>query len=169
MLWCIDGSLTRERVRALILDPDNTDYNVNYNNMCVTNGRLNAFKVVAAFYEPCNHTNLAYNNQITHHRVICLDCNIIYNEYHNYRYSNSPTNLSTHSAFCINCDYTCAEGHVWVTYGTKYRCSKCLLIADAIPGIMQIPSDDELLSDLSSDNEMDTALLPEREDDFVTE
>lgn len=90
-----------------------------------------------------------------------------------------------HNAYCSKCGTIYTDAHVWVTAASGYRCTKCSKTASIIPGIMSTMPDTELaalLADLTDEelaklmlalNEVDrgriAALLPEREDDLVTE
>lgn len=91
--------------------------------------------------------------------------------------------MYTHNLNCSECG-TNADEHTWVETSTGYRCTKCLLTSTTIPEIMSLPdpelelylaslSDEELEEFIASLHEDQaarvTALLPEREDDLVTE
>lgn len=143
LLLAVDNSLEAYEIKDIILE--SVDWCATLQGKCSTGGRLNAYKAVQLAIEGivCNHV---------------------------FTYSGYPTNLSTHTAFCQNCSYTYIEAHVWADYGSIYRCSKCLLATDAIPGIMQIPSEEDLFLALSNDEHgLDDALLPEKEDDPIAE
>lgn len=85
----------------------------------------------------------------------------------------------------MSCGFTYLESHNWVAISGGYRCTECLKTSTIIPGIMSTIPDAELaalLADLTDEelaeltlalNDQDrgriAALLPEREDDLVTE
>ena len=105
-------------------------------------------------------------------------------EPHNMRFVQT-SDMYTHNCLCLDCGIIYTDAHTWVQTSSGYRCTKCLKTSTIIPDIMGIIPDDELaalLADLSDEelaeltlalNEEDrgriAALLPEREDDLVTE
>ena len=85
----------------------------------------------------------------------------------------STGDLYTHQAFCRDCGVYYQAAHSWVakSYGTVqgYECLMCNMFSISVPGIMQIPSGDEILIASGDENGTAIALLPEKEDDLVTE
>ena len=85
----------------------------------------------------------------------------------------STGDLYTHQAFCRDCGVYYQDAHSWVakSYGTVqgYECLMCNMFSISVPGIMQIPSGDEILIASGDENGTAIALLPEKEDDLVTE
>ena len=55
------------------------------------------------------------------------------------------------------------------TLKNTYECLMCKMFSISIPGVMQIPSDGKISISSCDDHGTGVALLPEREDDFVTE
>ena len=86
---------------------------------------------------------------------------------------SSTGSLYTHQEYCGDCGTHYQAAHSWVAknYGNVqgYECLMCNMFSISIPGIMQIPPDDELLLGSSDDIITDDALLPGKEDDLVTE
>jgi hypothetical protein len=85
----------------------------------------------------------------------------------------STGDLYTHQEFCRDCGVHYPAEHSWVAkdYGAiqGYECLMCKMFSISIPGVMQIPSDGEISISSCDDHGTGVALLPEREDDFVTE
>lgn len=217
LMLSVNPNLSARELKHIIIAED--DNIAALNNLCVSDGRLNAYKavnharyhslnvsysstlhsfycngcgytqpdphefyianklsgvyVVSCKYCPysktCNHVPQYSATNAEGHSVVCTNGCYSLVEPHNFTYTQT-TNLFAHMAHCADCDYTYLEDHAWTNYGINYRCSKCLIITDSIPGIMQFPTDDELiLSSMDDHNGVSEALLPERDDDFVTE
>ena len=85
----------------------------------------------------------------------------------------STGDLYTHQEFCRDCGVHYPAEHSWVAkdYGAiqGYECLMCKMFSISIPGVMQIPSDGEISISSCDNHATGVALLPEREDDFVTE
>lgn len=79
------------------------------------------------------------------------------------------SSLYTHNVHCRDCNTVYPDAHSWIPSGLGYECVMCGMSSLTIPGIMQIPPDDELLLGSSDDIITDDALLPGKEDDLVTE
>lgn len=83
------------------------------------------------------------------------------------------SSLSYHNALCKYCGEIYPAAHSWVPknygYVQGYECLMCDMFSISIPGVMQIPPSDELLIATSDDLVTEDALLPEKEDDLVTE
>lgn len=149
---------TAEEIKNIIVE--SADDVGTMNGKCLSNGRLNAFKAVTDAIEmnTCNHI---------------------------FNYSYSQSNYSTHTAICRSCSYKRIESHSWSNYGTGYRCPKCLMFTNIIPGEIPSISDEELsilITNLTdeelavlalalNDEERErlAALVPNREDDLVRE
>lgn len=108
------------------------DCGTTFDTLCVSGGRLNAYK---ALTNVIRHSFTYANKNSISHTVTCTECNYSFVRNHTYIYTNPSSNLYTHNTFCSKCSYSCVEGHTWVTYLSKYRCSKCLLVSTSIPVI----------------------------------
>jgi len=79
------------------------------------------------------------------------------------------SSLTTHNVYCGDCGTTYPAAHSWIPSGFGYECALCAMTTLTIPDIMQIPSGDEILIASGDENGTAIALLPEKEDDLVTE
>lgn len=192
LMLSINPNLPTHIVKDIILR--SVDRIPSLQNYCVTGGRLNAFKAVQTA------SNLRFDYDYTYnaidaysHGVICDtcectcrmpdyscnncdfcdncdECHIYYTELHYWYYQIIQGNPYYHRAVCSFCGYQTSDEHDWVSSGMAYVCTVCNMTATSIPGIMQTPSDDELLlASIDDDHGVGDALLPEREDDLVTE
>ena len=79
------------------------------------------------------------------------------------------SSLYTHNVYCGDCGTTYPAAHSWIPSGFGYECALCAMTTLTIPGVMQIPSGDEILIASGDENGTAIALLPEKEDELVTE
>ena len=118
------------------------------------------------------------------HSVVCPDGLFYFFENHTFRNTYLPADLYYHTLECIICDYSFEISHTWVTVGSPLTCSVCGYTSNYGPGIMSLSdeelalmlatlSDEEISSLMFALNETDrgriAVLLPEREDDYVSE
>lgn len=100
----------------------------------------------------------------------CDECHIYYTELHYWYYQIIQGNAYYHRAVCSYCGYQTTVEHEWVASEMAYVCTICNMTATSIPGIMQLPPDDELLvTSIDGDYRVGDAILPVREDDYVSE
>lgn len=120
------------------------------------------------------------------HYVHCLvsSCFALFEPHNPISYVQTSS-VNTHNALCSECGEYYPDYHNWVAIIGGYRCTLCFMTSAIIPGEIQNLSDEELellLAGLTDEelaeltlalNEDDrgriAALLPEREDDLVTE
>ena len=88
---------------------------------------------------------------------------------HRVTYIMQTSSLTTHNVYCGDCGTTYPAAHSWIPSGFGYECALCAMTTLTIPDIMQIPSGDEILIASGDENGTAIALLPEKEDDLVTE
>ena len=79
------------------------------------------------------------------------------------------SSLYTHDAVCRDCGGYYQAAHSWVPAMFGYECAMCSMYSAYIPGIMQIPPVDELLIASNDTPVAEEALLPQKEEDLVTE
>ena len=94
-------NLTPSRIKAILLD--SVDKVSALDNLCVSDGRLNAYK---ALTHEAIHTGSFFIN-------IGIDIG--------------------HQGSCSSCNETYTEAHTWTAVGTKFRCGRCLALTTAIP------------------------------------
>lgn len=127
------------------------DCSESFDTICVSGGRLNAYK---ALTNVKRHTCIYMNNGANGHLIRCTDCSYIITNPapHTYTYSYG-TSLTSHTADCSKCSYSCSESHEWESLGTKYRCLKCQMSATSIPvSPTQLPP--SLLASIQQNMEM---------------
>lgn len=103
---------------------NNTDTCSEFTNLCVSNGRLNAFKALGS---DIIH-NFSYTNNVGagNHIVNCTECGWTHTEPHTFstkQYSNHQ-----HIAKCVDCNYSYYENHTWNPLKTK--CLSCGFIIE---------------------------------------
>lgn len=123
----------------------------------------------------CNYTYTCYDGVAEYgycdgngHYVSCTCGCYSFIDSHDLLLYTQTSSMYTHNLNCSECG-TYADEHTWVETSTGYRCTKCLKTATIIPGIMQIPVDEELLTASNDDPVAEDALLPKKEEDLVTE
>ncbi|MBO5967700.1 MAG: S8 family serine peptidase [Clostridia bacterium] len=117
----------------------------------------------------CNGAPEYGGNDETGHYVSCSCGCYSYFEPHRPIAIMQTSSLSTHNVLCRDCNTIYPVAHSWIPYGLGYECVMCAMTTLTIPEIMQIPSDGEISISSCDDHGTGVALLPEREDDFVTE
>lgn len=149
----------------------------------LSDGTYQGKELVCLFYrytQDEHNYSVGYNT--THHYSECTQCEDLVITPHTYLYTDYSINY--HTISCLNCNYSAMEEHNWIAVIGGYTCTDCSRTSTTIPGIMSL-NDTELaafLADLTDEelaeltlalNEDDrgriAALLPEREDDLVTE
>lgn len=115
LLLSMHPELSTAELKQIVLDSVDVVYDDSgdvFGELCVSGGRLNAYKaVVSGLIE------------------------------HTYRYTNAGLHTG-HTCACTVCEYSHIENHTWVELTSAYKCSKCLLTSAYIPVTpSNIPSD----------------------------
>ena len=124
--------LSAIEVKAIILSSVDIIYDDNGNNvfgnLCVSGGRINAYKALTSSYLHDYSYYYVNDSTITTHGCLCNECGYLLQEEHFMTYSAIDSN--SHRHICLDCGYNVIENHT-VSYAFinssvhNYKCAVC--------------------------------------------
>lgn len=125
LLLSIHPELTPAQLRQVIMD--NVDQVAAFADICVSGGRLNAYKAL------CDDSIHSYAGNASGHS--CSGANCSYSEPHTY--TATRHNASQHKLYCAQCSYTTYANHTYLIGGTM-----CTVCGYSSSGFEQMGADD---------------------------
>lgn len=125
LMLSVDPTLTAAGIKKVILD--SVDKSDTLSDLCVSGGRLNAFKALTTIkhlyiYEPFSAGK---------HKGVC-PCGSQVVEYHKGSFENLGL-IGGHTGTCNICGFTGTESHSWLKVKQTFKCTVCYASSEFIP------------------------------------